>query len=216
MGKLITRLRPGDTALQDQIFTEARRLYEAGTPLAEAVSHLIEMAGDNPNAFGGFTRKNTKGLAKSEEGQAIMRLVGTASAERVASHRMGVPLTWGKHSPEERSLAAMPVADAFLLLSKQLPSLLDAEASARQLAVDHREDQDGGTALQKAVGELVAQIIGTIRSTGNKSKKSGSLLATNTALMVVMEHLSTAAGVNIGGYKTSGHSWWPESGQETH
>jgi hypothetical protein len=209
VGKFITRLRPGDTALQDQIFAEAHRLYETRTPLAEAISRLIEIAGDNPNAFRGFTKKNTKGLNRTPEGQAILRLVGTASAERDASHRTGVPLTGGRHSPEEESLAAMPVADAFNLLSKGEPTLLDADTSARRLAVDHRDDGDGGTALQEALGELVARVISTDRLVGKKSESDGSLLATNAAVMVVMEHLSASAGVDTNPYRTAAGSWWP-------
>ena len=82
MGKFITRMRPGDSALQDRIFAEAHRLYESGTPLSEAIRRLLEIAGDNPNAFRGFTKKNTQGLNRTPEDHAILRLVGTASQER--------------------------------------------------------------------------------------------------------------------------------------
>jgi hypothetical protein len=111
VGRFITRLRPGDTELQDQIWAEAHHLYGAKTPLMEAVSSLMEMAGDNPNAFRGWTKKNTKGLNRTPEGQAVMGLVGMASTERDASHLTGVRLTLGRHSPEEKSLASMPIAD---------------------------------------------------------------------------------------------------------
>jgi len=204
-----TRLRPGDTALQDQIFAEADDLYKTRTPLAEAIGRLIEIAGDNPNAFRGFTRRNTKGLNRTPEGQAILRLVGTAGAERDASHRTGVPLTWGRHSAEEESLAAMTVGDDFNLLSREGPRLLNADARARQLAVDHGEDGDGGTALQEALGQLVARVISTDRLVGKKSENDGSVLATNAAVMVVMEHLAASAGVKTNPYRTTAVGWWP-------
>src|SRR5664280_599259 len=63
-------------------FVEAHRLYESGTPLSEAINRLLGMAGENPNAFRGFTNKNTRGLNRTAEGRAILRVVGTASLER--------------------------------------------------------------------------------------------------------------------------------------
>lgn len=45
----------------------------------------------------------------------------------------------------------MPIGDAFGLLANEEPRLLDAEAAARQLAVDHRGDGDGGAALREAL-----------------------------------------------------------------
>ncbi len=203
-----TRVRPGDTALQDQIFAEALRLYETRTPLAEAISRLIEIAGDTPNAFG-FTKNNTKGLNRTHEGQAILRLVGTASGQRDASHRTGVPLPWSRNSPREQTLAAMPIADAFNVLSQEEPRLLDADARAHQLAVDHREDGDRGAALQEALGQLVASVISTDRLVGNRSENSGSILATQVAVMVVMEHLAASAGVDTSPTRIAADSWWP-------
>ena len=42
----------------------------------------------------------------------------------------GVPLLRGRrHSPEEKSLAAMAIADAFSLLSREEPTLLDVDAT---------------------------------------------------------------------------------------
>lgn len=206
VGKL-TRLRPGDSALQDQIFAEAHRLYETRTPLAEAISRLIEIAGDNPHAFG-FTKKNTKGLNRTPEGLAILRLVVTASAQRDASHRTGVPLPRGRHSPEEKSLAAMPITDAFTVLSQEEPRLLDADARARQLAADHCGDGDGGAALQEALGQLVVSVISTEQLVGSRSENHGSILATQVAVMVVAEHLAASAGVDTGPAGTAADSWW--------
>jgi len=80
VGKFISRLRPGDLELGDRIFAEAHRLYEAEVPASEAIGTLIAIAGDNPNAF--MMGKNSRGLNKTPEGRAILRLVGTASLVR--------------------------------------------------------------------------------------------------------------------------------------
>jgi hypothetical protein len=208
VGKFITRMRPGDAVLQDQIFAEAHRLYETKTPLSETISRLIELAGDNPNAFFGGTKKNTKGLHRTPEGQAVLRLIGIASAQRDASHRTGVPLLWGRRSPEEKSLAAMPIADVFDLLAREEPTLLDVDANARQLAVDHREDGDGGAALREALGQLVASVISTVL-VGAKPKNGRSIVATQVAAMVVAEHLAASAGVDTSPSNNAAGSWWP-------
>ena len=208
VGKFITRLRPGDIALQDQIYAEAQCLYDTRTPLAEAIDRLIEIAGDNPNAL--RLIRSPKGSTRTPEGHAIVRLIGTASAQRDASHRTSVPLLRGRrYSPEEKSLAAMAIADAFSLLSREEPTLLDVDATARQLAVDHREDGDGGAALQEALGQLVARVISTDRLVGKKSDHSGSILATQVAAMVVVEHLAASAGVDTSPGKKAAGSWWP-------
>jgi hypothetical protein len=99
--KFITRVRPGDRELQDRILAEAGRLSASGTQQPEAVSLLLEIAGDNPNAF----NVNARGSNRTPEGQAVLRLVGTASMTRAESYRVGVPLTVGRHSTEEKALA---------------------------------------------------------------------------------------------------------------
>ena len=78
----MTRRRPGDVALQADILAEARRLYESGAGLQEAIRRLLVMAGDNPNAFNCFSIRNGRQLNRTSEGRAIMRLVGTASLDR--------------------------------------------------------------------------------------------------------------------------------------
>ena len=94
VGKIITRLRPGDRQLNDRAFAEAHRLFESGVPASEAISTLIEIAGDNPNAF--MTGKNARGLNKTLEGRAIFRLIGTASQVRDHS---GLPIGSGWWPP---------------------------------------------------------------------------------------------------------------------
>jgi len=209
VGRIITRLRAGDTELQDRIWAEAHRLYETKAPLIGAVDRLIEIAGDNPNAFRGFTSKHTKGLNKTPKGRAVMGLVGMASTERDAALRTGVRLTLGRHSSKEKALAAMPVTDAFDLLANEEPRLLDAEAAARQLAVDHREDDDGGMALRESLSELSTRVVFLDRLVGKKSEKIDSVLATGAAAMVVYEHLAVSAGVDTRHYRTAAVSWWP-------
>jgi hypothetical protein len=208
VGRFITRLRPGDTELQDQIWAEAHRLYQAKTPLMEAVSSLIEMAGDNPNAFS-WTKRNIKGLNRTTDGQAVLGLVGMASTERDASHRTGVRLTLGRHSSEEKSLASMPIADAFGVLAKNEPRLLDALAAARQLAIDHRGDGDGGVALREALSQLITHVIYVDRFVGNRYENDASVVATEAAARVVYEHLAASAGVDTRHYRTASVSWWP-------
>jgi hypothetical protein len=156
----------------------------------------------------GAPRKNTKGLHRTPEGQAVLRLIGIASAQRDASHRTGVPLLWGRRSPEEKSLAAMPIADVFDLLAREEPTLLDVDANARQLAVDHREDGDGGAALREALGQLVASVISTVL-VGAKPKNGRSIVATQVAAMVVAEHLAASAGVDTSPSNNAAGSWWP-------
>lgn len=81
VSKFISRMRPGDRELADRIFAEAHRLFESGVPASEAIGALIAIAGDNPNAFM-MMGNNIRGLNKTPEGRAILRLVGTASLVR--------------------------------------------------------------------------------------------------------------------------------------
>ena len=77
VGMFSSRLRPGDRELGDRIFAEAHRLCESDVPAFEAISSLISIAGDNPNAF--KMGRHTQGLHKTPEGRAVLRLVGTAA-----------------------------------------------------------------------------------------------------------------------------------------
>ena len=93
MGRFVTRLRPGDTELQDQIWAEAHRLYEANAPDGSSQqSHRNSRR--EPSAFKNWTKKNTKGLNRTPEGQAVMGLVEMASTERDASHRTACDSLW--------------------------------------------------------------------------------------------------------------------------
>ena len=94
VGKFISRLRPGDLELGDRIFAEAHRLFESGVPASEAIGTLVAIAGENPNAF--MMGKNTRGLNRTLEGRAILRLVATASLVRDHS---GTPVGSGWWPP---------------------------------------------------------------------------------------------------------------------
>ena len=208
VGRFITRLRRGDVEVQDQVFTEAQRLYEARTPLADAVNRLIEIAGDNPHALNHI--RSPKGFHKTPEGRAVIRLIASAYAQRHAADRLGVPLPRARHSAEEQSLAAIPIADAFDLLAREEPRLLDADSSARQLAAEHRDDGDGGAALQEALRQLVVRVVWTDQLVG-KTSENGSVLGTQVAAMVVMEHLAASAGVDTSLTGMAAGGWWPQS-----
>jgi hypothetical protein len=207
MGKFITRMRPGDAALQDQIFAEAHRLYGTKTPLSLALRRLLEIARDNPNAFRGFTGKNTKGLNRTPEGRAILRLVGTASAERDHSHRVGVTVpSLRRYSAEEKALAAMPLAEGFGLLSNQDPRLLEAEATARRLADHHSGDADGA-GLREALEHLTAQVLAPLahKRAEHNGLSSGDLVFVS----VVAEYLGSFGRTGAYPYKARAGSWWP-------
>jgi hypothetical protein len=81
VGKFITRIQPGDVALWDRIAAEAKRLSRENIPKREAIAALIAVAGDNPRAFGGIGGKSTKGLNRTADGQAVLRLLAEASIE---------------------------------------------------------------------------------------------------------------------------------------
>jgi hypothetical protein len=208
MGKFITRMRPGDAALQRWIFAEAHRLYEAKSPLSQAIRRLLDIAGDNPNAFRGFTGKNTKGLNRTSEGRAILNLVGMASAERDHSDRVGVMLpSLRRYSAEEKALAAMPIAESFRLLSNQDPRLLDAEAKARRLADDHSGDSDGGAALRRAIAHLVTEVLAPL---AHKSAERNGLSSADLVVhSVVAEYLGRFGRTDAYPYKARAGSWWP-------
>jgi len=81
VGKFITRVHRGDRAKWNEMADEAERLCSDGTPEPEAVARLIVVAGDNPRAFGGIGGKSTKGLRRTPEGQAALRLLIRASVQ---------------------------------------------------------------------------------------------------------------------------------------
>ena len=81
MGKFITRVHRGDTDLWDRLALEALRLSGSETPTNDAVDRLVRMAGDNPRAFSIIGGRSTKGLHRTEGGQAALRLLARATFE---------------------------------------------------------------------------------------------------------------------------------------
>lgn len=65
----------------DQMTAEAKRLCADDTPKSEAVASLIALVGNNPRAFGGIGGRSTKGLHRTTEGQAVLRLLSEAYIE---------------------------------------------------------------------------------------------------------------------------------------
>jgi hypothetical protein len=209
VGKFITRMRRGDAELQDQVWVEARHLYDTQTPLSESIRRLLELAGENPNAFHGSHKKATQGLTVSET-QTMLRLVATASIERDDSHRVGVRLpSLRRHSAEEKALAAMPVAESFRLLSGHDPRLVDAESNARQLVEDHRGDADGGASLREAVDLLLMQVLTVDPVDYKRARLNGSISATGVAARVIAEHLGGFGRTGTYLYRARAGSWWP-------
>lgn len=201
-------MRAGDAALQDRVYFEARHLYDTQTPLSEAIRRLLEIAGENPNAFGGSHKKATQGL-KVSEAQTVLRLVSTASMERDDARRVGVKLgSLRRYSAEEKALAAMPVAESFRFLSNKDPRLLDAEAKARQLTDDHRGDADGGGSLQKAVDLLLAQVLTVDPAAYKKARSNGSVLASLVAARVIAEYLGSFGRSGAYCYRAKAGTWW--------
>jgi hypothetical protein len=125
MGVFITRVRPGDRERQELLVEEARCCYSAKVPLSDAVARLVELAGDNPNAFGGTIAGNgLRGHARTPEGQAISGLMSLAESTGRNQARVGVERVVGqRRTPEEAGLASKPVGESFNLLAEQDPRL---------------------------------------------------------------------------------------------
>ena len=103
---------------------EARRCYASEVPVSEAVALLVEMAGDNPNAFQGIGGKDSRNLLRTPEGQAVLRLIALADSTRRNQNRVAVARFVGqRRTPEEKRLASMPIGDAFDLLAERDPQL---------------------------------------------------------------------------------------------
>ena len=130
-------------------------LCETGIPKPQAVARLLEIAGDNPRAFGGIGGTSTRGLPRTTEGQAVLRLLGTAAAERELRTRVGVPRVIGqRRSTQEKLLAAMPVAEGFRLLAQEEPRLLliaDEALLAAQAGRSAGEDESVLVRVKRAV-----------------------------------------------------------------
>jgi hypothetical protein len=178
---------------------EVRRLCETETPKPQAVAHLLEMAGDNPRAFDGIGRKSTRGLSRTTEGQAVLRLLGTAAAERELRTRVGVPRVIGrKRTPEEKVLAAMPVAEGFDLLAREEPRLRSVADEALQVAETGRAAGEDESSVRASVGAIQVRIVSTDQIVGPHANKGGhGLIATSTAVQVTWAYLASITGVSV-------------------
>ena len=88
--------------------------------------------------------KDTSGLTRTPEGQAILRVLGMAASTMNNRTRVGVPRVLGlRRTPEEKRLASMPVEDAFNLLAQQEPALLEAAQEVVRAAETARGHGDG-------------------------------------------------------------------------
>jgi hypothetical protein len=198
VGKFITRVRPGDQELWDRIVEEASRLCENETPMPTAVDRLIEMAGDNPRAFEGIGGKSTKGLTRTAQGQATIRLLGTAAAEWRLRSRVCVTRMIGrKCSSDEKALAAMPLQDAFVVLAQQEPRLTDVAEETLRTAEACRSAGQAESSVRAAVGEIFLRILSIEPIIGPKSPHQSRLVTSPTAVRVVWARMASIAGVSV-------------------
>jgi hypothetical protein len=79
--------------LQEQVFAEARRLYETKTPLSTAIDQLVELAGSNPNAFG-LAGADYQRFIETPEGKAITRLMLGAETKRTRGFTVPADSWW--------------------------------------------------------------------------------------------------------------------------
>jgi hypothetical protein len=204
MGRFITRVRPGDTELQERLFEEARRCYASEVPISEAVARLVEMAGDNPNAFIAIGGKDARKILRTPEGQGIFRLIGLADSTRKNQNRVGVPRLLGhRRTPEERRLASMPVGDAFDLLAERDPQLREDAQDVVRAAETARSNGEDYPGVRRAVDEVV---IRALRITGPPGINRTGLAGGGTAKQIAMTHLYELAGVNVIDFESQG---WP-------
>ena len=204
VGKFVTRVRPGDEELWDRLVQEARCLHEIGTPLSQAVSILIEIAGDNPRAFGGMGGKSTKGLSRTTDGQAVHQMLLAAAGEWANRRRVGVPKVWGrKRTSEEKDLAALPVAEGFRLLAHHEPRLLAVADEAIQIAATGRSAGQNDSSIRTSISNLFVRIVATDPIVGSQAigqSKLPRLVTTAPATQVVWAHLAAIADVTRGDF----------------
>jgi hypothetical protein len=200
VGRFITRIRPGDKELWDRLVEEASRLCETEAPNPAAVAHLLKIAGDNPRAFGGIGGKSTRGLSGTSEGKAVLRLLGTAAAERKLQTRVGVPRVIGRRrTAEEKLLAAMPVTQGFALLAEEEPRLLLIAVEALQAAEAGRAAGEVESVCRASIFDIYTRITATdpIIGPSASSATTGGLITTSTAVQVVWAHLASITGVSV-------------------
>jgi hypothetical protein len=193
MGGPIARLRPVDRELQERIVEEARTCYAAAVPMSVAVARLVELAGDNPNAFQGVGGRGIRDLLGTPEGQAVLRLIGLADLTRRDQNPVGVQRVVGqKRTPEEENLASMSISDAFDLLTEQDPRLREIAHDVVDAAETARTNGEDYSSVRHAVDMVVIRAIRTI---GQSATVQSALVSSATARQVVMSHLYRIADI---------------------
>ena len=163
--------------------------------MSEAVSLLVQMAGDNPNAFNGIGGKEARDLLRTPEGQAVFRLIGLADSARRDQDRVGVQRIVGqRRTLEEKRLASMPVGDAFDLLADLDPQLREDAEDVVRAAESARNNGVDAPGVRRAVDEVV---IRALRMPGSPGTKQTGLAGSGTAKQVVVMHLYGLAGISV-------------------
>jgi hypothetical protein len=171
---------------------EARSCYARGVPMSEAIARLVELAGDNPNAFQGGGR-GIGDLFRTPEGQAIVRLIGLADLTRRDQNPVSVVRRVGqRRTPEETSLASMPISDAFGVLAEQDPRLTEVALDVVDAAETARANGEDYSSVRHAVDTVV---IRSIRTIGQSTTVQSVLVSSETARQVVISHLYRIADV---------------------
>jgi hypothetical protein len=192
MGRFITRLSPDDRDLQERLIEEARTCYATKVPMSVAISRLVELAGDNPNAFQGGGR-GIRDLLGTAEGQAILRVIGLADSRRRDQNPAGVQRMVGqKRTPEEENLASMSIGDAFDLLAERDPRLREVAHDVVDAAETARTNGEDYPSVRHAVDTVV---IRAIRMMGQSATDQSDLMSSDTAGQVVMSRLYQIADV---------------------
>ena len=192
MGPFVTRLSSEDRELQERLIEEARTCYATEVPMSVAISRLVELAGDNPNAFQGGGR-GIRDLLGTQEGRAILRVIGLADLRRRDQNPAGVQRMVGqKRTPEEENLASMSIGDAFDLLAERDPRLREVAHDVVDAAETARTNGEDYSSVRHAVDTVV---IRAIRIMGQSGTDQSALVSSDTTGQIVMSRLYQIADV---------------------
>lgn len=192
MGPFVTRLSSEDRELQERLIEEARTCYATEVPMSVAISRLVELAGDNPNAFQGGGR-GIRDLLGTQEGRATLRVIGLADLRRRDQNPAGVQRMVGqKRTPEEENLASMSIGDAFDLLAERDPRLREVAHDVVDAAETARTNGEDYSSVRHAVDTVV---IRAIRIMGQSGTDQSALVSSDTTGQIVMSRLYQIADV---------------------
>ena len=199
MGRFITRDRPGDRELREQILEEALRCVRASVPTSQAVGQLVAIAGDNPTAFKGVGGRY-RDLTRSEDGQAALRLISAAATTRATRDQGVGQFLHHRCSSQEATLGSVPLAEAFGLLATEEPKLRMAEVEVEKAAEEARLSGMDDAGVRSVVDGIVARVTYDEPVIGRSAQDPKGLCSTKTAMLVVVEHLYRVAGINAGDF----------------